>query len=72
MRTIWRRPPHRQAGIVSVRVGTASQVTVPHDWQTCSATAGMPSHVPGRSGVHLPTLQERRRGRGSILPLGRR
>jgi hypothetical protein len=41
IRTIWRRPPHGQAGIVSVRVGTALQVSFPHAWQMCSATAGI-------------------------------
>ena len=46
MRTIWRRPPHLQAGIVSVRLGTVLQLTVPHAWQTSSATAAMSSGLP--------------------------
>ena len=39
--TIWRRPPHAQAGIVSVRSGTVLQVSFPHVWQMYSATAGI-------------------------------
>jgi hypothetical protein len=31
---------------VSVRVGTALQVTLPHAWQMCSATAGMLGELP--------------------------
>ena len=46
MRTIWRRPPHGQAGIVSVRLGTVLQLTVPHAWQTSSATAAMSRGLP--------------------------
>ena len=46
MRTIWRRPPHGQAGIVSVRLGTVLQLTVPHAWQMSSATAAMSRGLP--------------------------
>jgi hypothetical protein len=39
VRPSWRRPPHEQAGIVSVRLGTLLLVTSPHAWQTSSAMA---------------------------------
>ncbi len=43
IRTIRRRPPHVQAGIVSVRLGTLLHVVFPQDWQMSSATADIPS-----------------------------
>jgi hypothetical protein len=46
IRTIWRRPPHSQGGIVSVRLGTLLQVTFPHAWQRCSAIAAMSGGLP--------------------------
>jgi hypothetical protein len=57
IRTIWRRPPHGQAGIVSVRVGTALQVSFPHAWQMCSATAGMLRELPEPAEA-VPHLRE--------------
>ena len=64
IRTIWRCPPQRQAGIVSVRVGTEPHVTCSHDWQTCSATAGMPSIYPLRDALPSP----QRPGGGTKAP----
>jgi hypothetical protein len=46
IRTICRRPPHSQAGIVSVRLGTSPHVRFPHDWHMCSAMAGIPLPYP--------------------------
>ena len=42
--------------MVSVRVGTAPQVTFPHAWQMCSATAGMSYGVPDSAEKHLYAL----------------
>src|SRR5215216_7315975 len=47
IRTIWRRPPHAQGGIVSGRnLGTLLQLTFPHAWQTSSAAAAMSRGLP--------------------------
>jgi hypothetical protein len=70
MRTSWRRPPHEQAGIVSVRLGTLLLVTSPHAWQTSSAMATMSGWIPELASSHpinSPTrwLKPKPRSRGT-------
>jgi hypothetical protein len=60
MRTSWRRLPHEQAGIVSVRLGTLVLVTSPHAWQTNSAMATMSGWIPELDSSHPMNLPTRR------------
>ena len=69
MRTIWRRPPHGQAGIVSVRLGTVLQLTVPHAWQTSSATAAMSSGLPDPASSPPCNLRDLSLGDSSFVQL---
>jgi hypothetical protein len=69
MRTIWRRPPHGQADIVSVRLGTVLQLTVPHAWQTSSATAAMSSGLPDPASSPPCNLRDLSLGDSSFVQL---